>query len=87
MALVRWLGQSDYRSRMENWQREWERHWGGGQFTNHSSSVYPPINIYDDGESFIARAEVPGVDPETIDVTVTGDTLTIRGKREIEPAG
>lgn len=49
-----------------------------------SPSVYPPINIYDDGEGFIARAEIPGVDPATLDVTVTGQTLSLRGKRDFE---
>lgn len=47
-------------------------------------SVYPPINIYDDGESYIARTEIPGVDPKSLDITVTGDTLTIKGKREMD---
>jgi len=81
MALVRWLGQNDYwNRRRQAARRDWAERWGRTQPT---TSVYPPINIYDDGESFIARAEIPGVDPQNLDVTVTGDTLTIRGKREI----
>jgi HSP20 family protein len=88
MALVRWLGQSDFWDRWNKLQsdfdRRWETSWG---HRGQSASVYPPINIYDDGESFIARAEIPGVDPKTLDITVTGDTLTLRGKREIEAAG
>lgn len=51
---------------------------------SHAPGVFPPINIYDDGESYIARTEIPGVDPKTLDITVTGDTLTIKGKRELD---
>jgi len=88
MAFVHWLSEGDFASRMNRLQREMERLWSTGWGgIGHGSSVYPQINIYDDGESYIARAEVPGVDPGDIDVTVTGDTLTIRGKREIEPPG
>lgn len=48
-------------------------------------NVYPAINIYDDGESYVARAEMPGVDAASLDVSVTGNTLTIKGERKPEP--
>jgi HSP20 family protein len=57
------------------------RPWSGAAYR---SGVYPQMNVYDDGESFIVRAEVPGVDPKDIDLTVTGDTLTIQGERKQE---
>jgi HSP20 family protein len=87
MALIRWFGEGDAWRSMEQqlgqMQRDFQKLWGGGAGTR----LFPAMNIYDDGESFIVRAEVPGVGPDKIDVSVTGDTLTIRGKREIEPAG
>ncbi len=49
--------------------------------------VFPAINIYDNGEGYVARAELPGVDPKDVEVTVTGNTLNIKGKREIPDAG
>jgi len=60
------------------WSADWKPHQG-------QAGVFPPINIYDDGESYIARAEMPGVQPEDIDVSVTGKTLTLRGERTIGP--
>lgn len=47
--------------------------------------VFPPINIYDDGEKFTVRAELPGVRPEDIDIQATGKTLRLTGKRSIMP--
>lgn len=85
MALVRWLGEDDYFSPLTRMQREIERLLSTQRpawFGQHSG-VFPPLNIYDDGESFVVRAEVPGVDPKSIDITVTGDTLNLKGERTL----
>lgn len=85
MAIVRWFGENDLWKRMEQMQSDMERIWS--QFSPHSATghgVFPPMNIYDNGESFIVRAEVPGVNPKDIDITVASDTLNIRGKRELK---
>ena len=87
MALVRWFG-GDVYNRMERMQREMNRLWSAAWIPSQGyANVFPPINIYDDGESYIARAEMPGVKTGDIDITVTGKTLTLRGKRTIELAG
>jgi len=86
MALIRWFGENDtwraLERQLEQVQRDFQRLGGGSSGTR----LFPATNIYDDGESFIVRAEVPGVSPDKIDVSVTGDTLTIRGQRELEQA-
>ncbi len=47
---------------------------------------YPPINLYDAPDRFILTAELPGVAPEQLDLTITGETLTLRGER-LRPEG
>ena len=42
----------------------------------------PALESFIDSGKLIIRAELPGVDPKDVDVTVTGDQLTIRGTRE-----
>lgn len=42
----------------------------------------PALDIVERGEGITVRAEVPGVDPDKIDVTVQDDVLTIRGSKE-----
>ncbi len=90
MALIRWLGNDDVFSRLDRMQRDMDRLWTSmspgagarpGGFPR--TGVYPPMNVYDDGESFVIHAEVPGVDPQNIDISVTGSTLTIRGERSV----
>ena len=46
---------------------------------------YPLINVWANAEQAILSAEVPGVDPETLDISVHQDTVTLRGTREPEP--
>jgi len=47
--------------------------------------VFPPLDVYDDNESFVVRAEIPGVDAKDIDVSATRDSLTIKGERKPAP--
>lgn len=42
---------------------------------------FPAINLYDAGDRYLLAAELPGVTPEELDLTLTGDTLTLRGER------
>jgi HSP20 family protein len=39
-----------------------------------------PIDVYSTPEEIILRAAVPGVPPEEVEVTLDGDTLTIRAE-------
>lgn len=45
--------------------------------------LYPALNVYEDDANLYAEAELPGLALSDIDVSVTGDELTIRGKRQI----
>ncbi|MCP4196390.1 MAG: Hsp20/alpha crystallin family protein [Proteobacteria bacterium] len=68
---------------MERFNRDWSRFFGGahGQ-TRFSSHVFPPINLYDDGESFVVRAEIPGIDKNDLEINATADALSIKGQRK-----
>jgi HSP20 family protein len=51
---------------------------------NRPLAAYPPLNIHTGEEDVIITTEIPGIDPADIDLTVTGDTLTIRGTRKAQ---
>ena len=40
----------------------------------------PPIEVFDKKDKLVVRAEVPGMKPEEIDISVSDSTLTIKGK-------
>jgi HSP20 family protein len=44
-----------------------------------SPQDYPAVNIWEKDEKAVVTAELPGIDPEKIDISVSGDTLTIAG--------
>lgn len=43
-------------------------------------TAYPPMNIWSSADGLVIDAELPGVDPKDVDIAVTGDELTVRGK-------
>jgi HSP20 family protein len=45
---------------------------------------YPMINAWVNEDGLIVSAELSGVDPEEIDISVVGDTLTLNGTRNGE---
>lgn len=43
--------------------------------------VYPALNISEDAHNIYIRAETPGVKAAELDISMEGDTLTIKGER------
>jgi HSP20 family protein len=46
------------------------------------SSWSPPVDVYETPDEFLVVAEVPGVDPSSIDVGAAGNVLTLKGIKE-----
>lgn len=42
------------------------------------------VDIYDNDDSIVIQSTVAGVKPEDLDVSITNDTVTIKGKRKRE---
>lgn len=66
---------------MSRLSREMDRLFGEARSTS-GSGVFPPLNLYDDGESLVVRAEVPGIDPSDLELSATMNSLTIKGERK-----
>lgn len=43
--------------------------------------IFPSVIISATKDRLVVRAEVPGMDPDGFDISVSGDTLTVRGTR------
>lgn len=46
-----------------------------------SVAGYPAMNVWTNDDGAIVTAELPGVDPETLEISVHNDTLTLGGER------
>jgi HSP20 family protein len=44
----------------------------------------PALDVFEKGEVFVVKAELPGMKQEDIDVSVSEDVLTIKGERKPE---
>lgn len=42
-----------------------------------------PMDLYREGDRYILNAELPGIDPGSVDIDVDGDLLTIRAERNV----
>ena len=49
--------------------------------------TFPPINVYDHGDRSVLVAEVPGIEPDKLGLTVLDDTVTLTGERAPEDEG
>ena len=45
--------------------------------------VYPPVNISEDHDHILVRAELPGVQPADLSITLQDNSLVLRGERKI----
>lgn len=69
-------------------QEEMNRAFGGGATEDASTSVVshwvPAVDIHEEQDRYVISADVPGVDPASIDVTMENGVLTISGERKSE---
>jgi HSP20 family protein len=56
----------------------------GARTTSGHRGVFPPTNLYEAGEGYVLTAELPGVSPDDIQVSLEGSTVTLRGERKID---
>lgn len=54
----------------------------GGRFFDREMLPEPAIESFVEDGKMIVRADLPGVDPKDVEISVTGDMLVLRGKRE-----
>jgi HSP20 family protein len=48
-----------------------------------ATPTFPPINLWVGEDGLVVTAEIPGITPADLDLTVREDTLTIQGRRPL----
>jgi HSP20 family protein len=82
MAIVRWnparelLTMRDQMDRMmeDAWGTSWGRR--GGSWDGGVAAF--PIDVYQTDKEYVVKGTLPGVKPEDLDVSIVGETLTIK---------
>jgi HSP20 family protein len=44
----------------------------------------PPVDIYETGDSLVLKAELPGINPDEVEIRVEDNTLYLKGERKFE---
>lgn len=68
---------------MSRLQREMSHLLGG---TSAPITSFPAMNLYAGDEGVILTAELPGIEPDDLEITVLGETLTLSGSRDMDDA-
>jgi HSP20 family protein len=48
-----------------------------------ASGSFPPINIFQKGDDFVALVELPGIDKNNLEIEAKENTIRIRGRKAI----
>lgn len=54
------------------------------RFSSAASQDFPAVNVWANEEKALVTTELPGIEPDAIEISIAGKTLTIRGLREPE---
>ncbi len=66
--------------------RLWESFFEGGvrRRSEEEGGWYPSLDVAETKNEFVVKAEVPGMEPKDIDISLSDGTLTIKGEKKHE---
>jgi HSP20 family protein len=69
-------------NRLQNEMNRLFDQWGT-RTPRYAQSVFPPLNLWEDGDSYFVETELPGLAMDDLEVYVTGgNQLSIKGERK-----
>ncbi len=86
MLADRWLPFFDVAKTLEEMDRAFDRIGRPLGLRSVPRGTFPPINVYEQDEAVVVTAEVPGVKPDELELTVLGDSVALKGQRREEPS-
>jgi HSP20 family protein len=76
--------QSEMNRLFEGYAGSPERAGSAGSLTQGGRLWSPAVDVAENQNEIVLRAEIPGMKQDEIDIELTGDTLTLRGERKFE---
>jgi len=87
MSLIRWNRGGDAWSEIRRVQQEMDQVLrdlvGYQDNVRWTTGLFPALNMIADEQKVALRCEMPGVPMDKVDITITGDTLTVKGERDL----
>ena len=83
MAIVKYNPFRELRTMQDQMNRMLDMAWNREFGEELKEGVWqPPVDIYEDEQSVVIKAEVPDVDQKDIEVRIENNTLTLKGERK-----
>lgn len=88
MAIIRFTERPNFMNPWAEFERirrnmdPLSRNFANGDVNYPSATVFPPLNVYEEKEQLIIKAEIPGVKSDDLDISLEGETLTLAGTRK-----
>ena len=86
MAIVRfepYCGTSGAQNQFERFLRE-ALSPVSGEGADSTRTWAPPVDIFENGDNLVLKAELPGVNPDEVEIRVEDNTLYLKGERRFE---
>ena len=91
MAIYRWRGPGESFGELDDLRSAVDQVFGNYMGRPGSMRLYrgvfPAFNITENEDNLYLAAELPGIDPQDIDITATADSITLRGARKEPTTG
>jgi len=86
MAIVRWEPFRDLMATQRDFDRLFREAFSpaAGEGEVSTRTWAPPVDIYENGDSLVLKAEVPGINPDDVEIRVEDNTLYLKGERKFE---
>jgi HSP20 family protein len=86
MAIVRWEPFRDLVTTQDNFNRLFNETFRGlfGESEPSTRAWAPAVDIYENDQNLVLKAELPGFDPKDVEVRVEDGTLYLKGERKFE---
>ncbi|KKO20703.1 MAG: molecular chaperone [Candidatus Brocadia sp.] len=84
--LMKWTQLPTISSIQEEMNRMFDRVFRGGDLSDFgiTGTWAPPLDLSETADKVTVKAEIPGMDPKEIDISIQGDTLIIKGEKKEE---
>ena len=86
MAIVRWEPFRDLMTTQRDFDRLFREAFSPvfGEVELSTRTWAPPVDIYETDENLVLKAELPGINPDSVEIRVEDNTLYLKGERKFE---
>ncbi len=81
LELAPWRPMKEISTLRREMDRLWEDFFGRRDILAEEATWVPAIDVSEDKENVLVRAELPGLEPKDVEISLSGDLLTIKGEK------